>query len=62
MASHLNTNWIDMCTEERQVFSAFQAYVNGDQLAVNPKGLFFVNPGIILTMLSLIVSYLLQSN
>lgn len=65
MAAYLNTHWLDICKEERQVFSAFQAQVNRDQLAASPKGIFVVNPALLLTMLSLIVSYLivlLQSN
>ncbi len=65
MAAYLNTHWLDMSKEERQVFSAFQGQVNRDQLAASPKGIFVVNPGLLLTMLSLIVSYLivlLQSN
>lgn len=65
MAAYLNTHWLDMCKEVRQVFSAFQGQVNRDQLAASPKGIFVVNPGLLLTMLSLIVSYLivlLQSN
>jgi len=65
LANYLNTNWLKMNAEERQILSAFEGQVNRDQLAASPKGLFIVKPALLLTMLSLIVTYLivlLQSN
>lgn len=37
LMAYSNTNWLRMSAEERQMFSIFQAQVNGDRLVANPK-------------------------
>lgn len=59
MSVHHNTHWMDVDAESRQVLSDFKMEVIADQLAASPLGLFTVNHGLMLTLLSLIVTYLL---
>jgi len=58
-STHLNTYLLDMDTQVRKVFSFFKSEMNANQLAASPMSLFVVNPALLLTMLSLIVTYLL---
>jgi len=58
MSSHRNNYLLDMAPQMLKVFSAFKSEVKSDQLAASPLGLFTVNPALMLTMLSLIVTCL----
>lgn len=58
MSIHYNTYWLDMESKVRKVYSAFKSEVSSDQLAASPMGLFNINAGLLLSILSLTVTYL----
>lgn len=59
MSVHHNTHWLDMDAEVQKVFCAFKSELSSDQLAASPFGLFSVNNELMLSLFSLIVTYLL---
>lgn len=56
---HLNNYMLDMDAQTHKIFFEFKFQVTSDQLAASPMGLFTVNPALLLTMLSLVVTYLI---
>jgi len=59
MSTYLNTYLLDMDTEVCKIFTFFKSEVNSVRVAASPMGLFVISPVLLLTMLSLTVSYLL---
>jgi hypothetical protein len=59
LITSLNKNWFNLNAEQRKTLSSFQDQVERDQLTANPLGLFSVTPGILLTITSLSVSYII---
>ncbi len=58
--SHIhNRHWFKFDVEERKTFSTFQDQVNRDQLTATPSNLFTITPSLLLTLLSLTITYVI---